>query len=88
MTEITEKEGKEMFPQGLPRDFVKQVYLVMLMYMIVKVLVSQIEVARKAQWLVRPAASTIFNGLDQYKEGDSKPRYLLCIVIKYVIYHF
>lgn len=25
MGDITEKESKEMFPQGLPRDFVKQV---------------------------------------------------------------
>ena len=27
--EITDKESKEMFPQGLPKDFVKQVYVAM-----------------------------------------------------------
>lgn len=57
IAEVTEQESKEMFPQGLPKDFVKQ-----------------IEVTRRAQWMVRPVANTIFNSLDQ---GDTKSRYLL-----------
>lgn len=29
VAEITEKESKDMFPQGLPKDFVKQVHFTM-----------------------------------------------------------
>lgn len=90
VAEIAEKESKEMFPQGLPKDFVKQVHptidcigLVWLQ----KVLLSQIEVAGKAQWMVRPIANTIFNSLDQCTGKDIKPRYLLCILKHYSHIH-
>lgn len=42
-----------------------------------KDIVKQIEVAGKAQWMIRPVANTILNNLDQFQGGATKPRYLL-----------